>query len=149
MRSYQPFQTLLAGAAILALGAAAAHAAGAFPPDVRGAWKVAGEAIVAGVAPFHPPGSQPAAEGSKPRLRTFAGSWNVTGQDGARFWGATENQDATDPFIGSFTGKGQEFTGADTDGFFDGEVLSDGTIRYCYRHTTAKSQVVSCGTMTK
>jgi hypothetical protein len=133
-------------AACLVSGATAAAAAS---PDLRGTWRMEAAAIVKGAVPFHPADAPPPAEGTKPRLRPFTGTLRMVGQDGARFWGVVENEFASEELIGSFTGEGGRFIMVDVDGMFEGEFLDDGMIRYCYRHVTPTSGVVSCGTMTR
>ncbi len=73
----------------------------------------------------------------------------VEGQEGERFWGVIESPNASEEFIGMFTGVGGRFIRIDVDGFAEGELGEDGTIRYCYRHVTPNSRVVSCGAATR
>ena len=128
------------------LGATAAVAAS---PDLRGTWGVEGDSIVEGAAPFHPANASPAAQGMAPRLRHVTLTLRVDGQEGERFWGVATNADATEDFIGSFTGEpGGRFLLVDVDGFMEGTVGADGIMRYCYRHVTPTSRVISCGTAT-
>lgn len=129
----------IAGCCVLLTTAAAAAA-----PDIRGTWAISGHAIVVGAAPTHP-----ATEGSGPRLRPFADTMRVEGQEDQHFWGSIESETAREEFIGMFTGVGSTFIRVDFDGFAEGELHADGTIRYCYRHVTAGSRVVSCGTATR
>ena len=85
-----------------------------------------------------------------PRLRHVSMTLRVDGQEGERFWGVSTNADATEDFIGSFTGEpGGRFLYVDVDGFMEGTVGADGTMRYCYRHVTPTSRVISCGTATR
>jgi hypothetical protein len=126
-----------------------ATAAAAASPDMRGTWKMEAEAIVRGAVPFHPADAPPAPEGSKPRLRHFAGTLRIAGQDGARFWGVVENELVSEELIGSLTGEAGRFVILDVDGEFEGELLESGTIRYCYRHLTAGAGVIACGTMAR
>jgi hypothetical protein len=129
------------------LGATMAAAAS---PDLRGTWKVEGDSIVGGASPFHPANAPPAAQGMVPRLRHVSMTLRVDGQEGERFWGVSANADATEDFIGSFTGEpGGRFLYVDVDGFMEGTVGADGTMRYCYRHVTPTSRVISCGTATR
>jgi hypothetical protein len=126
-----------------------ASAADAAAPDLRGTWKVESSAIVVGDAPHHPAAAPPAAEGTKPRLRPFTGTFRIDGQEGGRFWGTTVSPATSEDFIGSFTGEGRRFVMVDTDGFFEGSLGENGVIHFCYRHTTPTSRVVSCGTATR
>ena len=131
----------------LVLGATPAVAVS---PDLRGTWKVEGDSIVGGASPFHPTNASPPAQGMAPRLRHVSMTLRVDGQEGERFWGVSTNADATEDFIGSFTGEpGGRFLYVDVDGFLDGTVGADGTMHYCYRHVTPTSRVISCGTATR
>jgi hypothetical protein len=137
---------------IAALGLAAGGvgpAAAAAAPDVRGEWAISGKAIVVGAAPQHPADAPPPAAGQEPRLREFGGTMRVEGQEGERFWGVIESPVAPEPFVAMFTSEGGRFVQVDVDGFTEGELGEDGTIRYCYRHVTQESRVVSCGTATR
>ncbi len=148
MRTISPWSAAVGVLTLVGLvTSAGADAADAAAPDMRGTWKVDGSAIVAGATPHHPADAPPPAAGTKPRLRPFVGTLRVDGQEGDRFWGTGVSQTAaSEDFIGSFTGEGRRFVAADSDGFFEGSVGEDGVIRYCYRHTTSASRVVSCGT---
>jgi hypothetical protein len=133
-------------AGCLVLGVTAAAAA---PPDLRGTWRVEGNSIVEGASPFHPANAPPAPQGMAPRLRHVSMTLRVDGQEGERFWGVATNPDASEDFIGSFTGEAGRFLLVDVDGFMEGTVGADGTMRYCYRHVTPTSRVISCGTGTR
>ena len=132
-------------AGCLGLGPSAAAA----PPDLRGTWRVEGNGIAEGAAPFHPANAPPVAQGMAPRLRHVSLTLRVDGQEGERFWGVATNADASEDFIGSFTGEAGRFLLLDVDGFMEGTVGADGTMRYCYRHVTPTSRVISCGTGTR
>ena len=126
------------------LGATEAVAAS---PDLRGAWK---ETASSG-ARHLPPGQRLASgPGYGPASRHVSMTLRVDGQEGERFWGVSTNADATEDFIGSFTGEpGGRFLYVDVDGFMEGTVGADGTMHYCYRHVTPTSRVISCGTATR
>jgi hypothetical protein len=145
-RSLPPTSCAGLAAGCLVLGATAAAAA---PPDLRGTWKVEGDSIVVGAAPFHPANAPPVAQGTTPRLRHASLTLRVDGQEGERFWGVATNAHAGEDFIGSFTGEAGRFLLVDVDGFMEGTVGADGTMRYCYRHITPASRVISCGTGTR
>ena len=132
-------------AGCLGLGPSAAAA----PPDLRGTWRVEGNGIAEGPAPFHPANAPPVAQGMAPRLRHVSLTLRVDGQEGERFWGVATNADASEDFIGSLTGEAGRFLLVDVDGFMEGTVGADGTMRYCYRHVTPTSRVISCGTGTR
>ncbi|HKF10668.1 MAG TPA: hypothetical protein VKB89_18390 [Xanthobacteraceae bacterium] len=76
--------------------------------------------------------------------------FDITGQEGRRFWGVTTisggGEKTDEPFIGELTGKDtRSFVFADTDGFWNGQLEGD-TLSFCYMHTGGKSRstVVSC-----
>ena len=145
-RSLLPMSCAGLAPGCLVLGATAAAAA---PPDLHGAWRVEGSSIGEGAAPFHPGNAPPAAQGMAPRLRHVSITLRVDGQEGERFWGVYTNADASEDFIGSFTGEAGRFLLVDVDGFTEGTVGADGSMQYCYRHVTSASRVISCGTGTR
>ena len=99
-----PCKSLVAGCLVLGVTTAAAA-----QPDLRGTWRVEGNSIVAGAAPFHPANAPPAAQGMTPRLRQVSLTLRVDGQEGERFWGVATNPDASEDFIGSFTDEAGSF----------------------------------------
>ena len=103
-----PLANLAAGCLVVSATAAAAAT-----PDMR-------DAIVVGGAPNHPADAPPPAVGTKPRLRAFAGTMRVEGQEGERFWGTIESPTASEEFIDMFTGVAGRFIRVDVDGLRTG-----------------------------
>jgi hypothetical protein len=139
-----PLAGLAAGCLVLGATAAAAAA-----PDMRGTWRMEANVILEGALPHHPADAPPPAEGMAPRLRRLSGTLRVEGQEGDRLWGTFATEYASEPFIGILTGEGGRFLYVDTDGFLEGTVGEDGTMRYCYRQVTPTSRVAACGTATR
>ena len=110
-------------------------------PDVRGKWTGKTYAIVAGSGGHHP-GSKGTWE--KPLLSEKDVVFEIVGQDGRRFWGITTlagtGEKTTEPFIGILGGKdSRTLFIADTDGYFDGQLMGSDTIAFTYRHAGGKS----------
>ena len=75
----------------------------------------------------------------------------ITGQEGRRFWGVTtivgSSEKTAEPFIGQLAGKDYRTIAiADTDGYFNGQLIDNHTLSFCYMHAGGKTQstVVSC-----
>jgi hypothetical protein len=143
----RPKSSVLAGLSLcfVAAFAAAANAA----PDLVGTWQVETPVIVTGAGAHHPTNAPPPAEADKPRLRDFAGTFTVVGQEGDRFWGTLETPYYREELVGVFTGEDDRFLMVDSDGFHQGRVVAPGQIRYCYQQNTPDLRVAGCGTMTK
>jgi hypothetical protein len=129
------------------MGGSAPGAAGSTVPDMRGTWQVQSTVIVAGGGQHHPAGAPATQAGGDARLRDFTGTIRIAGQEGERFWGIIESPAYQEDLIGTFTGEGGgRFLAVDADGFYEGSVAEPGRLRFCYRHVTATSRVVCCGT---
>lgn len=139
----------LALAGLALAGAAAFSAAATAAPDLVGTWQVETPVIVTGAGAHHPTNAPPPAEAGKPRLRDFAGTFTVLGQEGDRFWGTLATPYYTEDLVGVFTGEDDRFLMVDSDGFHQGRVVATGRINYCYQQNTLDLRVAGCGTMTK
>ena len=150
-RIHRGFALTMALAAGLGLCAASAASFAADPavPDLRGTWKVEGEAIVTGAGGHHPGNAEPKAEGNKPRLRKFDATLTITGQEGVRFWGTLSSPAQTEDIIGTFTGDGGRFVAVDSDGYHSGEALASGSIHDCYQQADPTYHVAACWTATR
>ena len=140
-------QAILAGLFLCA--PAVAFAADPAVPDMRGTWKVEAISIVTGAGNHHPADAPPPAEGTKPRLRKFEATMQVTGQEGVRFWGTLTSKAYKEDVIATFTGEGERFIAVNSAGYFSGNVLASGSARYCYQQVEPTLHVAACGTMTR
>jgi hypothetical protein len=119
-------------------------------PDMRGRWKVEALSIVTGSGGHHPTTAPPLVQDDKPRLyNNFSATLQIDGQDGSRFWGTLESSAYKEPMIGTFTGEGGGFLMVDSDGFYQGDVLAPGRIRYCYQQNNLALKVAACGAITR
>lgn len=134
--------------AVAALAVWSASALAADPtPDIKGKWVGKTHTIVAGSG-----GHWPTSSGTfeKPAFHEKDLVFNVTGQDGRRFWVTTiSNRDekTDEPFIGELTGRGNKtLVIADTDGYLNGQLDDNDTVSFCYSHAGGKtnSTVISC-----
>ena len=115
-------------------------------PDVKGKWIGKTHTILVGRGGHWPKGR---GTWDKPALLEKDLTFDITGQDGRRFWGVTTvsggGEKTDEPFIGELTGKDyRSFVFADTDGFWNGQLDGDDTLSFCYMHTYSRSSVVSC-----
>lgn len=137
------------GLAIAALILCSTSALAADPvPDIKGKWVGKTHTIIAGSG-----GHWPSSQGTfaKPALHEKDVVFEVTGQDGRRFWGVTtisgQSEKTDEPFIGEVAGSGNRtLVIVDTDGYLDGHLTDNDTISFCYSHAGGKteSSVVSC-----
>jgi hypothetical protein len=138
-------QSLVRNLTLATLLACPAFALGADqPPDIKGKWTGKTHTILVGKGGHWPKGR---GTWDKPALLEKDLVFDITGQDGRRFWGVTTisggGEKTDEPFIGELTGKdNRSFVFADTDGQLDG----GDTLAFCCMHTGGKSgsTVVSC-----
>jgi hypothetical protein len=138
-------QSLIRNLALAALLAYPAFALGADQaPDINGKTHT----ILVGKGGHWPKGR---GTWDKPALLEKDLAFDITGQEGRRFWGVTTisggGEKTDEPFIGELTGKdNRSFVFADTDGFWNGQLDGGDTLSFCYMHTGGKSRstVVSC-----
>lgn len=137
---------VLAGAcALLLAGAGAAMAQGV--PDLRGNWIPGpGAHIIDGPTRHIQGGSSAAVPGHDSlRRHTSAFVLRFEGQDGRSFWGTVTSPQHTERLIGVLSNDGRRFVMVDEDGEFDGTLVDNDTLDYCYRHITPTTRAVACG----
>ena len=135
--------------ALTALLAYPAFALGADQaPDVKGKWTGKTHTKLVGKGGHWPKGR---GTWDKPALLEKDLVFDITGQEGRRFWGVTTvsggGEKTDEPSIGELTSKdNRSFVFADTDGFWNGQLEGGDTLSFCYMHTGGKSRstVVSC-----
>lgn len=116
-------------------------------PDLTGTWTGQTYSIVAGSGGHWP---DSAGTFEKPALHEKDLVFEVTGQDGRRFWGTTSIAGGqAEPFIGQVTPDGARLVLADTDGYWEGPLSGD-VFSFCYTHAggPSSSSVVSCTEVT-
>lgn len=113
------------------------------PPDLKGVWKGTGEAIVDGAHITHPRTAEAKPAGSY-RLRKQEYSFRIEGQDGRRFWGTIQAEQANIPMLGSLSSDGKWIYIASRAGLIDGTVTDDDAIELCYRQVTPAAMTVGC-----
>jgi hypothetical protein len=139
LRFASPMGIALAGV----LAGAAPALAQATPPDLKGAWKGTGEAIVDGAAINHPRKAEGKPAGTY-RLRRQEYNFRIEGQDGRRFWGTIRSEHADVPMLGSLSSDGKWIYIASRAGLIDGTVTGDDTIELCYRQVKPAAMMVGC-----
>jgi hypothetical protein len=116
-------------------------------PDIKGKWVGQTYSIVAGSG-----GHWPESQGTfdKPALLERDLVFEITGQEGRRFWGKTlisaGSEPTEEPFIGELYGSDNtNVVIADTDGYINGKLEND-RISFCYMHAGGKtpSTIISC-----
>ena len=132
---------------LVACAAGPALAADAIP-NIKGKWAGKTHTIVAGVAP-HWPSNRGTFD--KPGLFEKDLVIEVTNQDGRRKASDCPRtgggEKTSEPMIGELTGKDNKTVVlVDTDGFFDGQLVNNNTMTFCYKQAGGRteSSVVSC-----
>jgi hypothetical protein len=116
-------------------------------PDIKGKWVGKTHTIIAGMG-LHWPSNKGTFD--KPGLYEKDVTFDITNQEGNRFWGNqifTGNGETTqEPMIGELTGGDyRTVVIVDTDGYVNGRI-SGNTFSFCYTQAGGKteSSVVSC-----
>jgi hypothetical protein len=117
-------------------------------PDIKGKWVGKTHTIIAGMG-LHWPSNKGTFE--KPGLFEKDITFDITNQEGNRFWGnqiVTGNGEKTEePMIGELTGDNyRTVVIVDTDGYVNGRLIGKETFSFCYTQAGGKteSSVVSC-----
>ena len=71
--------------------------------------------------------------------------FNFDRQEGRTFWGVLSSAKVSEKVIGAISGDGKRFVMVDEDGRFDGLVVDNDTLDYCYAHITTTDRAVACG----
>jgi hypothetical protein len=118
-------------------GAGIATAQSAPPVDLRGKWSGTSESIVRGHPPHHAAGGT-----SRPHLDNVLFTYDITGQDGRRFWGTVGSPGSREPTTGVIGYDGKTIVAEDTDGFIQGTLVDPDTIELIYTNL-GKSTVIA------
>lgn len=135
---------LIAGFMVLLTGADAAMAQAVI--DVKGKW-VPGEGahIVEGPTKHRESGTVPVPGDDTLRTHTSKFVFHFERQEGRTFWGHLSSAKVSEKLIGAISVDGKRFVMVDEDGTFDGIVVNNDTLDYCYTHVTPTNRAVACG----
>ena len=135
----------IGGLVILLTGGEAAMAQAV--PDLKGTWIPAkGAHLVEGPTKHQQSGTVPV-PGGDDTLRTHTSKFvfRFERQEGRTFWGVLSSAKVSEKFIGAISVDGKRFVMTDEDGRFDGFVVDNDTLDYCYAHITPTDRAVACG----
>jgi hypothetical protein len=134
----------IVGLVILLAGSGAAMAQNV--PDLKGTWHPSeGAHIVDGPSLHAPSGTKDVVGHDTLQQHTSKFVFRFEGQKGRTFWGTLSSAKISEKLIGALSVDGKRFVIVDMDGTFDGTVVDDDTLDYCYTHVTADDRAVACG----
>lgn len=138
----------IVGVAILLAGAEAALAQEV--PDLKGTWHPAeGAHIVDGPSRHSPSGTEDVPGHDTAQQHTSPFVFRFEGQEGRTFWGELSSAEVSEKLIGALSVDGRRFVIVDEDGTFDGTVVDNNTLDYCYTHVTPTDRAVACGLLVR
>ena len=138
----------IVGLAILLAGANPAMAQDAL--DLKGTWNpTQGAHIVDGDSRHLPSGSAKVPGHDTHRRNTSPFVFRIDGQEGRTFWGTLSSAKIKERLIGALSVDGKRFVMADDDGHFDGFVVDNDTLDYCYHHIEPGHSAVACGLLAR
>jgi hypothetical protein len=138
----------IGGLVILLTGGGAAMAQEVL--NVKGTWIPAqGAHIVDGPSRHLPSGTTGVAGSDTLHRNTSSFVFRFEGQEGRTFWGVLSSAKVSEKFIGALSVDGKRFVMTDEDGHFDGIVVDNDTLDYCYYHITPTDRAVACGLLTR
>jgi hypothetical protein len=134
----------IGGLVILLTGGEAAMAQAV--PDLKGTWIPAkGAHLVEGPTRHQQSGTVPVPGSDTLRTHTSKFVFRFEGQEGRTFWGVLSSAKVSEKVIGAISADGKRFVMTDEDGRFDGTVVDNDTLDYCYAHITPTDRAVACG----
>ena len=114
--------------------------------DLTGTWHPAeGAHIVEGASLHRESGTIPVPGHDTLRRHTSNFVFHFERQEGRNFWGFLSSAKVTEKLIGALSVDGKRFVMVDEDGTFNGTVVDNDTLDYCYTHITPTSRCVACG----
>ena len=130
--------------ATLLTGGEAAMAQGVL--DLKGTW-IPGEGahIVEGPTLHQESGTVPIPGSDTLRTHTSKFVFRFGRQEGRTFWGVLSSAKVSEKLIGAISVDVKRFVMADEDGTFNGTVVNNDTLDYCYTHITPTNRAVACG----
>ena len=115
-------------------------------PDLKGTWIPAkGAHLVEGPTKHQQSGTVPVPGDETLRTHTSKFVFRFERQEGRTFWGVLSSAKVSEKVIGAISADGKRFVMTDDDGRFDGIVVDNDTLDYCYAHITATDRAVACG----
>ena len=115
-------------------------------PDLRGIWIPAeGAHIVEGPTRHHTSGTKPVLGHASLRRHTSKFVFRFEAQEGRTFWGVLSSGKVSETLIGAISVDGKRFVITDEDGMFNGTVVDNDTLDYCYCHVTPTDRCVASG----
>jgi hypothetical protein len=114
--------------------------------DLKGTWTPAkGAHIIDGPSKHLASGTAPIPGKDTLHKDTSKFVFRFDGQEGRTFWGVLSSAKVSEKLIGALSVDGKRFVMADEDGTFDGTVVDNDTLDYCYTHVTPTDRAVACG----
>jgi hypothetical protein len=134
----------IGGLVILLTGGEAAMAQAV--PDLKETWIPAkGAHLVEGPTRHQQSGTVPVPGDDTLRTHTSKFVFRFERQEGRTFWGVLSSAKVSEKVIGAISADGKRFVMTDEDGRFDGTVVDNDTLDYCYAHITPTDRAVACG----
>jgi len=142
------FRTITGLAMLWAAGGQAALAEDVL--DLKGTWHPAESAhIIDGPSRHAPSGTKDVPGGDTLKQDTSPFVFRFEGQEGRTFWGVLSSARVSEKLIGALSVDGKRFVIADQDGAFNGVVVDNDTLDYCYTHVTPTDRAVACGLLVR
>lgn len=114
--------------------------------DLKGTWHPAdGAHVIDGPSGHTPSGTEHLHGHDTLHHHTSEFVFRFEGQEGRTFWGALSSAQVSEKLIGVLSADGRRFIMVDADGTFEGIVVDNDTLDYCYAHITATDRAVGCG----
>jgi hypothetical protein len=134
----------IGGLVILLTGGEAAMAQAV--PDLKGTWIPAkGAHLLDGPTRHQQSGTVPVPGDDTLRTHTSKFVFRFERQEGRTFSGVLSSAKVSEKVIGAISADGKRFVMTDEDGRFDGTVVDNDTLDYCYAHITPTDRAVACG----
>lgn len=119
-------------------------------PDLTGTWTPSkGAHIIDGESRHAESGTEAVAGDDSLRTHKSDFVFRFEKQDGRTFWGTLSSAKVSERLIGAISVDGRRFVMADEDGTFDGTVVDNDTLDYCYVHVTPTDRAVACGLLVR
>lgn len=114
--------------------------------NVKGTW-IPGEGahILDGPTRHRESGTAAVAGEDKLQTHTSKFVFRFDRQEGRTFWGSHSSAKVSETLIGAISVDGKRFVMVDEDGAFNGTVVDNDTLDYCYTHITPTDRAVACG----
>jgi hypothetical protein len=142
------FHGVVCSLAILLCGSAVALAQDI--PDLKGTWHpTEGAHIVDGESHHAESGTVPVTGHDTAEQHSSKFVFRFEGQDGRTFWGTLASAKVTEKLVGAISVDNKRFVIADHDGTFNGYIIDNDTLDYCYSHIGDDDVAVACGILAR